>query len=259
MDHENHDVPQTIKVFYDAEFTGLHRNSTLISVGMYCPELGNYFYGEFTDYDDGQVDEWLDKHVIQNLIMTNEKVPYHLFRAVGNTSHVSAMVSGNRHYVSEQLVNWLDVIFNQCGADRKIQFVTDCYAYDWVLLNDIICKDGKALNLPSFINYIPIDLSTIFWTKGFDPDVSREEFIGQKWIDKIKNADPFDQFGDDPKHNSLWDAVVAYICYYELLAPKNRRVYHDINVLRSAFNLPDSVKNYMMGCTFLGELEHPVQ
>ena len=39
-----------MKLYFDTEFTGLHKNTTLISVGLIA-EDGQEFYAEFTDYD----------------------------------------------------------------------------------------------------------------------------------------------------------------------------------------------------------------
>ena len=39
-----------MKIFLDTEFTGLHRNASLISIGL-AAENGDVFYGELTDYD----------------------------------------------------------------------------------------------------------------------------------------------------------------------------------------------------------------
>ena len=44
-----------MKIFFDTEFTGLHKNTELISIGLIA-ENGNMFYGEITNYttdDDG--------------------------------------------------------------------------------------------------------------------------------------------------------------------------------------------------------------
>lgn len=43
-------MDEKLKVYYDAEFTGLNRNTDLISIGL-VSEYGNYFYAEFIDYD----------------------------------------------------------------------------------------------------------------------------------------------------------------------------------------------------------------
>ena len=54
-----------MKLFFDTEFTGLHKNTTLVSIGIIA-ENGMTFYAEFTDYDKEKIDEWLEKNVIQN-------------------------------------------------------------------------------------------------------------------------------------------------------------------------------------------------
>ena len=44
--------PKRVPIYFDAEFTGLHRNTQLISIGMYSPLSGAYLYAEFNDFDD---------------------------------------------------------------------------------------------------------------------------------------------------------------------------------------------------------------
>jgi len=44
-----------MKIFFDTEFTGLHQNTTLISIGL-VTEQEHSFYAEFDDYDKSQVD-----------------------------------------------------------------------------------------------------------------------------------------------------------------------------------------------------------
>ena len=45
-----------MKIFFDTEFTGLHKNTTIISIGMIA-ENGKKFYAESTDYDGKQCDD----------------------------------------------------------------------------------------------------------------------------------------------------------------------------------------------------------
>ena len=49
-----------MKIFFDTEFTGLHKNTTLISIGLVA-ENGDKIYAELNDYDKSQIDEWLQK------------------------------------------------------------------------------------------------------------------------------------------------------------------------------------------------------
>ena len=59
-----------MNIFFDTEFTGLHKNTTLISIGL-ISETGKTFYAEFTDYNHTQIDNWIQKKMlltIYNLI-----------------------------------------------------------------------------------------------------------------------------------------------------------------------------------------------
>ena len=42
-----------MKIYFDTEFTGLHKDTTLISIGL-VSECGKTFYGECYDYDENQ-------------------------------------------------------------------------------------------------------------------------------------------------------------------------------------------------------------
>lgn len=134
------------KIYFDTEFTGLHSNTTLISIGMVDDE-GNEFYGICNDYATVHIDGWLQSNVIDNLRID------------------TADVYGNMVEVAQGVLDFI--------GDRKVIMVSDCLAYDWVLFCQLF---GGALQLPENIYYIPIDLSTMFSVAGVDPDVSREDF-----------------------------------------------------------------------------------
>lgn len=174
-----------MNLYFDTEFTGLHKDTTLVSIGI-ISEDNRFFYAELNDYDKIQVDDWLQEHVINNLRYNDKNT----FRA---ESGFNLSIKGNLKEVSEALSQWVRQ-FN----DVKIW--SDCLAYDWVLFNHLF---GHAFNLPSNIYYIPFDICTLFEVKGVDPDISREEFINHS----IK--------GD--KHNSLYDAKVIKACYEKLM------------------------------------------
>ena len=57
-----------MKVFFDTEFTGLRKDTTIISIGLVSDNYKK-FYAEFTDYDKDQVDDWIKDNVINNLII----------------------------------------------------------------------------------------------------------------------------------------------------------------------------------------------
>ena len=56
-------------LFLDSEFTGLRKDTTLISLGIESQD-GRTFYAEFNDYDTTQVDDWLQNNVIDTLLMS---------------------------------------------------------------------------------------------------------------------------------------------------------------------------------------------
>ena len=61
-----------MKIYFDTEFTGLHKNTTLISIGL-IDEVGRSFYAEFSDYDKYQCDDWIKENVWANLIYKDHK------------------------------------------------------------------------------------------------------------------------------------------------------------------------------------------
>jgi len=133
-----------MKIFFDTEFTGLHQNTTLISIGMIA-EDGRELYCELNDYDKTQIDEWLKDNVIANLHNTNQI----------NTEQLRKAIEG---FIEPY---------------ENVEIWSDCLSYDWILFNQIW---GHAFNIPKAIYYIPFDICTLFKIKGIDPDVSREEF-----------------------------------------------------------------------------------
>lgn len=207
-------MDRKLKVFYDAEFTGLHRDTTPISIGI-VSESGAYFYAEFTDYDQSQASDWIDKNVIQKLVLTDKEEGYRSGSSFNDKSQykisrpANFTVRGNRKLIKSELMGWL--ANESAGAGGiQLQFFADCYTYDWIIMNDLIGINGSALEIPEYVNYIPIDLSTALYMRGIDPDISREEFVGDFEINRIKNLLPFSEWNvEDIKHNCLWD---AYIC-----------------------------------------------
>lgn len=174
------------KVFFDTEFTGLHQNTTLISIGLVA-ETGEIFYAELVDYDKSQVDDWIRSNVIEKLIL----VPYNV-----DPSSKLMRVSGDK----VQVANWLKIWLSQFD---KVEMWSDCLSYDWVLFCQLF---GHAFRIPSNVYYIPFDICTLFKNKDIDPDISRELFV----------RDLADGISKDYKHNALYDARVIQLCYQKL-------------------------------------------
>lgn len=174
------------KVFFDTEFTGLHQNTTLISIGLVA-ETGETFYAELTDYDESQVDDWIRENVINKLWVDGPAICWDTKKIVAKN---------DTEFVRENLISW----FKQF---RKVEIWSDCLSYDWVLFCQIF---GHAFNIPQNIYYIPFDICTLFKAKGIDPDISREEFCSD-----LTNLIP-----EGRKHTALHDAEAIRLCYNKL-------------------------------------------
>lgn len=184
-----------MKIFFDTEFTGLHKDTTLISIGL-VDENSRQFYAEFIDYDKSQVDKWIQTNVIDNLI--SKGMPDNTYR-FGRDMQIK-YVKGTKDFVAKELDFWHQYIYPDYN-NIQLEMWSDCLAYDWVLFCDLF---GHAFNVPSNIYYIPFDISTLMKLKGIDPDINREEFVGI----------------NGKKHNALHDAFVIKKCYEKLMGDK---------------------------------------
>lgn len=188
-----------MKIFLDTEFTGLHQNTTLISIGL-ISEDGRTFYTELTDYDEDQIDDWLTNNVINKLKFL-DKTNYQKITESKHTINLHETYHGysielkcNQNILKEELRLW----FQQFSVFGKNKIWSDCLAYDWVLFNEIF---GHAFNIPNEVYYIPFDICTVFEMKGINPDISRTSFASM-----VSNEE----------HNALYDAKVIKACYERL-------------------------------------------
>jgi hypothetical protein len=199
------------KIFFDTEFTGLHQNTTLISIGL-ISECGKTFYAELIDYDKTQIDDWLQKNVIENLELTDK-----ITKSVGgyekwisdkkNYSNALEMALAEKDMSNFECIGKIPMVKNRLekwlSQFEEVEIWSDCLAYDWVLFNQIF---GHAFNIPENVYYIPFDICTLFKIKGIDADISREEFCGFSEIIEVQK-----------KHNALFDAKVIKMCYERLI------------------------------------------
>jgi len=189
-------------LFFDTEFTGLHKNTTLISIGIVA-ENGKTFYAEFNDYDKRQVDDWIKNNVIENLLFRRE---IELGTVIVSTIYSDAFTMvGNKYLVKICLTKWLEQ-FNE-----PLQLVSDVCHYDMILLIDIF---GDVFSLPENLSPVCHDINQdianflgISDKEAFD--ISREEFCNSQ----IK----------EQKHNALYDAKIIKACYNVINVEKNKR------------------------------------
>ena len=178
-----------MKIFFDTEFTGLHKDTTLISIGL-VDVNGRSFYAEFSDSDDSQWNEWIRENVIKNLTLGK----YEHFSLVNKEN---TEVYGDKEFIRGHLKNWL-------SKYDSVELVSDVCHYDMVLFIDIF---GGAFDLPKNVNPschdINQDIATFYSiseTEAFDK--SREDIL--KYFSKTIEGD---------KHNSLYDAKVIKEIY----------------------------------------------
>jgi len=182
------------KIFLDMEFTGLHKLTTPVSIAL-VSENGREYYAEFTDYDKLQVDDFIAQMVIKNLTLDE-----YVFERDYDPNAKSVLVKGDSDLIRQTLEKWLEQF-----KDDGVEIWGDVPTYDWVLFASIF---GSALDIPSHVYYIPLDISTVMRTCGVDPDVNREEFAYNGAIPKEV---------DSGKHNALTDAKTMIECYKRLL------------------------------------------
>lgn len=180
-----------MNIYFDTEFTGLHKNTTLISIGL-ISEDNKTFYAEFVDYDESQCDDWIQTNVIDNLQIKDY--------GVMKDTWDETIIKGNKTLVKFYLSMWLSQF-------ESVQLVSDVSHYDMVLFIDIF---GSAWDLPKNVNpsyhdinqdiarYLEVDEASAF-------DTNREGFL--------LCFDEYSKLPSGDKHNSLYDAKVIKELY----------------------------------------------
>ena len=199
-----------MKLFFDTEFTGLHKNTTLISVGIVA-EDGRRFYGVLNDFDRMQCTQWIKKNVLKGSVEDLLCIPVSIIEDIGEDGKYRDfwIVSGNKRLVSIHLNRWL----NWIGGYDSIQFVSDVCHYDFVLLIDLITNGGTAFDLPGNISPVCHDMNQDIarFYKVTDAeafDMSREEIMSYVCVqDYIVTGD---------KHDAMYDAEVMRAIWREV-------------------------------------------
>ena len=202
-----------MKIFFDTEFTGLHKSTTLISLGCVA-EDGKTFYAEFTDYDENQCNNWIRENVLSHLIISNDGaerwVHYTSEQLSSREQNVRmngfcTLVKGKKDLIAVELKDWLKQF-------DSVQFVSDVCHYDFVLLIDLF---GTAFDLPEYVSASCHDINQgiarhygISEREAFDK--SREEIVQELCGSEIPGT----------KHNALYDARVIKAIYEEICGGK---------------------------------------
>lgn len=191
--------------FFDTEFTGLRKDTTLISIGI-VSDTGDRFYAELTDYDESMCNEWIEKNVLDHLIMSGNVKLEESLAADNKTT----TVIGSKADICRELMEWLEMDAN-FDSDYAAVFVSDVSHYDMVLLIDLLV--GNAMMLPKFItpacHDINQDIAVMLDLSEKDAfDISREQLLADRGIALPKGQ----------KHNALYDAEVIKAIYEDFFS-----------------------------------------
>lgn len=170
------------KLYCDLEFTGLHKKADPISIALLSEDGKNSFYAELTDFDANQINPWLKKNVINNLLLQNNHPPFH--RVLG--SHWELL--GDCKFVIKGeygLVTWL----KQKYGKNRVTLTSFGAGYDWVILRQLLLD--ADLDPLDYFEVYPYDVASVFQYYGLCPNINGE---------KEKYAEMHGQ-----KHNALFD------------------------------------------------------
>ena len=178
-----------MNVYFDTEFTGLQKDTTLISIGC-IDENERTFYAELTDYDKKQVNDWIQENVIDNLILGKKpdiKIENNNYEIVGN-----------KKAVAKALKEWLEDY-------DEVQLISDVCHYDMVLFIDLF---GSAFDIPENVNAACHDINQ---------DIAKHLEISEKEAFDYTREDLVDEEITGDKHNSLYDAKVIKSIYAKVI------------------------------------------
>lgn len=196
-----------MKIFYDSEFTGLHKDTTLISIAL-VDEEGRSLYAEFNDYDPKQVDEWIEENVLENTINLRRSNNIKIKHDMQTLYPTCKFLFGSKKTLRQPVLDWL-------SKYDEIELISDVGHYDVVLLIDFLY--GSALQSPicTYIdaNTLIADAYNISINEAFD--YSREKLSTYSECE--------DEAIQINKHNALYDTLVLKSIYESLKKPKKRK------------------------------------
>lgn len=183
-----------MNLYFDTEFTGLHKNTTLISIGCVA-EDGKTFYAELTDYDKLQCNDWINENVINHLLLGSEHF-------VLRSEPEKCEVQGTKNQVKKYLALWLSQF-------QSVQLIYDVCHYDMVLFIDLF---GTAFDLPDNVSASCHDINQ---------DIARHYGISEREAFDKSREEIVVEFPDvqihRDKHNALYDARVIKAIYEKLV------------------------------------------
>lgn len=172
-------------VFIDAEYTGEHAYTTLVSLGLVTLH-GDELYVTLNDYDRDQVTDWLRENILADI---DERESISSQKAY---ERVSAWLEGR--------ADGAPIVLCSAGLGPDFLLLFELYHH--------ACPELRYFHalhcLPPYLNHVwRLDLNTLFAVSGIDPNVDRDVFAGAS--------------GSGRRHNALHDARVVRECFLRLL------------------------------------------
>ena len=184
-------------VFIDAEYTGEHALTTLVSLGIVTIG-GEGLYLTLNDYEENQVTDWLRTNVLVDI-------------------DFSSAVSSKQAY--ETMAPWLEAY----SAGEQVAVVSAGLGQDWMLMAELYkwgYPDAKYFHslhhLPEFLNHGGhLDLRTLFTIAGYDPDIDRAEF---GTVDNVPGK----------RHNALYVTKVISLRLSKQAYMSDKVLFHEV-------------------------------
>lgn len=215
-----------IEMFFDTEFTGLRKNTDLISIGCTFRN-GNYFYGEIkgVDLESPEIGEdtkkFLKREVYPGLMFIGKSTDDEDDVRIPDMDEYAEFGENTICYGSKEFVGGVFCAWVSAWASHQtIVPVSDVMYYDMILLMDLIHSakpneyaDEKAISAAKDIVVpVGIDLNDnirkalkIYPYEAFD--INREELAN-----KVSPGNPIMHL-PTKKHNALYDARVIRVLY----------------------------------------------
>lgn len=187
-----------MKIFFDTEFTGLSKDTTLISIGL-VTENEQRFYAEVSNYNDSQVDDWIKKNVIANLSLIAQSRSS--IENIVKEESYTYVYTGNMTTLANELSEWF-------GKFDTVELVSDVCHYDMVLLIDIF---GDAFSLPKNVCPACYDINHDIM-RHFNCTMNEAFDMNREGILKRYNIS-IPGITSEMKHNALYDAKVIKALY----------------------------------------------
>lgn len=196
-----------MKIFYDSEFTGLHKDTTLISIAL-VDEEGRSLYAEFNDYDPKQVDEWIEENVLENTINLRRSNNIKIKHDMQTLYPTCKFLFGSKKTLRQPVLDWI-------SKYDEIELVSDVGHYDVVLLIDFLY--GSALQSPI---YTYIDANTLI-ADEYNISINEAFDYSREKLSTYNECE--DEAIQINKHNALYDTLVLKSIYESLKKPKKRK------------------------------------